>query len=199
MDTIDIAVAVSQIMQAISSMGLFIIAVWAAKVAIRQLSTSDSQARIKGTTDLFDRFNDQKARDARRWVYHNCLKLRDSEQVSTLENDPVELELLENICNSLDLIALFVRNELIHQNDAIEIYGDSIIRCWVSLRPWIEYVRVERRQEGFLWKNIEWLADEVISYESFDDWRNNGVTIYTPDKRIILDYHSSDIKSSKEH
>jgi hypothetical protein len=189
---------VMAVVQTISSIGVLIIAVIAAKIALNQLGTINNQMRIKGTTDLFDRFNDPKARSDRRWIYHHCLRLMDNEQVSTLGNNIEDLEILENVCNLLDKTALFVRHGLIYQNDAIEIYGDSIIRCWIILCPWVRHMRLERRQESWLWENIEWLANQVIEHEKFDDWKKNGATIYTQDMEFVINYYTGEYISKKK-
>jgi hypothetical protein len=184
----------AEIFQALVSLGILVITTWAARVALKRLRTSVAQTRISGTTDLFDRFNHSSALDTRRWVYHNCRKLVDPDQVSQWAKDLEDLNLLESICNSLDLAAYLVHKGLVDIDDAIELYGHSVIRCWVVLRPWVEHTRLRRESDESLWRHFEWLADQAIACERFLHWRKNGVAIYTASETVTFDYDTSQIR-----
>ena len=160
-----------------------------ATVAVRQM-------RISATTDLFHRFNDPKARNHRRQVYHLCKRLtEDRENLYTLEKEAVIFEHLESVCNSLDWAGLLVRRGLLNKKDAIDLYGDSLIRSWVILSPWIDYTRKRRRSSpSWLWYNFEWLQGEAVKDVRFRSWEHEGVPVYTPSAIIIIDYKTSRVK-----
>ncbi|HCS40362.1 MAG TPA: hypothetical protein DIW44_12360 [Anaerolineaceae bacterium] len=177
---------IGQLIQGLAS----IIVLITAFVAVRQL-------RISATTDLFHRFNDPVARGHRRYVYHNCKSLViDSGIVSKFEKDKDILEHLEAVSNSLDWAGLLVKRGLLNKKDAIDLYGDSLIRAWVILRPWIGYTRGRRRSSpSWLWNHFEWLQSEAAKDSRFHSWIHDGVPIYTPDAIITIDYLTSRVIS----
>ncbi len=154
-------------------------------IAVRQL-------RITATTDLFHRFNDPKARHHRRQIYHMCKKLvEERENISNWEKDENVLEHLEAVANSLDWAGLLVKRGLLNKKDAIDLYGDSLIRSWVILCPWIEYTRGRRRSSPeWLWSHFEWLHKEAAKDARFKTWIREGVPIYTPEAIITIDYNT---------
>jgi hypothetical protein len=156
-----------------------------------------TQLRITATTGLFHQFNDPIERDHRRQIYHLCKRLtQESDNLSTWEQDKGILEHLEAVCNSLDWAGLLVRRRLLNKKDAIDLYGDSLIRSWVILSPWIKYTRDRRRSSHqWLWNHFEWLQSEAAKDHRFHSWIKDGVPIYTPSAIITIDYKTSHIKS----
>ncbi len=177
---------IGQIIQGIASVVILLTAF----VAVRQL-------RISATTDLFHRFNDPQARSHRRNVYHMCKNLAEERNnISKWEKDNSILEHLESVSNSLDWAGLLVKRGLLNKQDAIDLYGDSLIRSWVILRPWIEYTRDRRRSSrAWLWNHFEWLQSEAARDSRFRSWIHEGVPIYTPTAIITIDYLTSRVKS----
>ena len=174
-----------------------VVAFAAGWMAYRQLKNANKNARFRGTADLFDRFNAPEARADRRWVYHSCKKLLNKEKLYLLQLDSEHLDHLENACNYLDWVSLNIKNGLINEDDAISIYGDSFVRCWVILRPWIKFTQSERSQIDSLWKNIEPFSNKVMNSESYKSWKENGIIIYTPYEKISVDYKTSEINFIK--
>ncbi|MBT5336499.1 MAG: hypothetical protein HOL47_07660 [Chloroflexi bacterium] len=174
--------------QNIYYLGLLIFALYTAIRAKKHLKIIEDQERVNGINNIFEKFNAVSERDSRRWVYHNCENL----MILIIEEDPEEplknLNLIENLCNSLDLTSSFILKDLIHKEDAIEIYGDSIIRCWVVLGNWIMKQREKRGQKRSLWMNIERLANEIIEHDNYSDWKKEGVKIYTLTDTITFEY-----------
>ncbi len=174
--------------QNIYYLGLLIFALYTAIRAKKHLKIIEDQERVKGINNLFEKFNATSERDSRRWVYHNCKNIInlsiDPDPKIALDN----LNLMENLCNSLDLTASFIMKNLIHKEDAIEIYGDSIIRCWVVLGNWIIEQQKKRGQKESLWINIGKLANEIIEHKNYKSWKKNGVKIYTLTETITFKY-----------
>jgi hypothetical protein len=173
--------------QALAGFGVLVVAVWAGRVAITQL-------RIGATTDLFHRFNDPEARTQRRWVYHHCRDLTSPDKLSEWARSPGDLAYLEAVCNSLDWAGLLVRKGLLKKEDAIDLYGDSLVRSWVILCRWICHTRDMRSSPKWLWQHFEWLAQQAVQDSRFESWRSDGVPIYTPSEIITLDFASSTIE-----
>jgi hypothetical protein len=177
-------IALAEVVQALATIGVLVTA-W---VAVRQL-------RVSATTDLFHRFNDPTARDHRRWVYHRCRELLDADTVASWEKDDQKLEHLEAVCNSLDWAGLLARRGLLNSQDAIDLYGDSLIRSWVVLRRWIEYTRDRRRSSReWLWNNFENLHNRAAQDPRFRSWIREGVPIYTPSAIVTIDYSTSTVR-----
>ena len=180
--------SIGEVLQAIAAVGVLIVGLWAALVAVRQL-------RISATTDLFHRFNDTTARDQRRWVYHNCRALTEPDKLPTWAKDKAALANLEAVCNSLDWAGLLVRKGLLTRRDAIDLYGDSLVRSWTSLRPWIHHTRDRRSSPRWLWNHFEWLALEAANDERFTSWMSDGVPVYTPEAILTFEFRNSKVKS----
>ncbi|HEY59621.1 MAG TPA: hypothetical protein G4N92_02875 [Anaerolineae bacterium] len=185
--------ALGEFVQGLATILVFI----AAMVAVKQL-------RISATTDLFHRFNNPTARTHRRQVYHLCKRLvglvDDKKDISKLEKEKGVLEHLECVCNSLDWAGLLVRRKLLNKKDAIDLYGDSLIRSWVALRHWIKITRERRRiSRKLLWNNFQWLQGEAAKDDRFKDWVRDGVPIYTPTAIITIDYETSKVKYEKQN
>ncbi|MBL8098917.1 MAG: hypothetical protein JNK81_07025 [Anaerolineales bacterium] len=174
--------------QAITSFGVLIIAIWAARTALTQL-------RVSAKTDLFHRFNDHDVRKHRRWVYEHCRQLTDVTKLSVWAKDMESLRQLEAVCNSLDWAGLLVKNGLLRKSDAIDLYGDSLIRSWVALRPWVHHTRDRRNSPKWLWSNFEELAEEASKDKRFESWMSDGVSIYTPSEIVTFNFKDSTIKS----
>lgn len=168
------------------TLGLLAVGTWAARVTLRQL-------RVSATTDLFHRFNDPEARKQRRWVYHNCRQLVDPQRLAMCEREEDALSSLEAACNSLDWAGLLVRKKLLNKTDAIELYGDSLIRTWVILRRWVYHTRSKRSSPSWLWSHFQQLASDAAKDNRFESWITEGVPIYTPTEIITLDFVSSAI------
>lgn len=156
-----------------------------------------NQLRITATTDLYHRFNDPIVRNHRRQIYHLCKHLTEErENLSKWEKEKETLEHLESVCNSLDWAGLLVRRGLLNKRDAIDLYGDSLIRSWVILSPWIAYTRDRRRSSReWLWNHFEWLQGEASKDPRFRTWVKEGVPVYTPTCIITIDYKTSRVKS----
>jgi hypothetical protein len=184
---------ISIIIDIISSIFVVIITLSAGIIAYRQLRNANLQTRYKGTSDLFDRFNSKEQRDNRRFVYHNCEKYLKIDKDNFSEPFPKrkKLDRIENICNYFDWVSLNVKNHLMSESDAVNIYGDSFVRCWVILRPWIEYKREKYGQHNTLWKNFEQFSDRVIETESYQQWKKEGVIIFIGEERKFIDYETS--------
>lgn len=180
--------AIAQILQALTGVGVFGIGLWAALVAVRQL-------RVQATTDLFHRFNDPNVRDQRRWVYHHCRELTDPDNLPNWANDPPALANLEAVCNTLDWAGLLVKKGLLTKKDAIDLYGDSLVRSWVALRQWIHHTRDRRSSPKWLWNHFEELALEAAHDERFHSWLSDGVPIYTAKAIITFEFDTSKVKS----
>jgi hypothetical protein len=178
----------AQILQAVTGFGVFIIGLWAARVAVRQL-------RISATTDLFHRFNEPKVRDQRRWVYQNARELTNPDNLPSWANDPEALANLEAVCNTLDWAGLLVKKGLLTKKDAIDLYGDSLIRAWVALHQWIHHTRDRRSSPKWLWNHFEELALEAAKDERFHSWLSDGVPIYTQTAIITFGFEKSEVKS----
>ena len=176
----------SIIIKGVTGIGVLVIGIWAATVTIRQLRTS-------ATTDLYHRFNNPVAREQRRWVYRNCRRLIDSEKLSEWAQRSDDLNNLEGVCNSLDWAGLLVRKKLLNKEDAVDLYGDSLIRCWVVLHPWIDHTRKRRNSPVWLWKNFELLVKEAAKDSRFEYWIRDGVQVYDSTEKIRLDYKTSEI------
>lgn len=178
----------AQIIQGITGLGVFIIGLWAARVAVRQL-------RISATTDLFHRFNEPKVRDQRRWVYQHSRELTNPDNLPTWANDPEALANLEAVCNTLDWAGLLVKKGLLAKKDAIDLYGDSLIRAWVALRQWIHHTRDRRSSPKWLWNHFEELALEAAKDKRFHSWMSDGVPVYTQTAIITFGFEKSEVKS----
>ena len=124
----------------------------------------------------------------------NIANAVDCEAVAQWAKDLEDLNLLEGVCDSLNSTAYLVRKGLVNMDDAIELYGRSVIRCWVVLRPWVEHTRLRRESDEFLWTHFEWLADQAVACERFRRWRKNGVAIYTASETVMFDYDTSQIR-----
>ncbi len=181
------------VLQAIGSLGLLAVAIVTSTIALRQFKNASNQLRISGTSDLFERFNRPDFRDMRRWVYSNTRQLINAESVSKWAKNDEHLKILETVCNSLELTAYLVKSNLVNKNDAIELYGDSIIRSWIILQKWVVHRRKTNGAEKFLWPNFKWLADEAISSSFFDAWRKEGVLVYTETELLTINYKTSEI------
>ena len=186
---------------AIATAGLLLTAVLTAWIGLRQLRIALTQLRVgltqlrtSATTDLFHRFNQQAARDQRRWVYQNARGLIDNERLPTWANNAEHLRPLEDVCNSLDWAGLLVRKGLLNKQDAIDLYGDSLIRSWVALQRWITYTRQRRSSPEWLWSHFEWLAREAAKEDRFSIWISEGVPVYTPHETYFFDFETSEVK-----
>jgi hypothetical protein len=176
-----------ELLQAISNILLIIIAIWAGIVAVRQL-------RISATTDLYNKLSSSEARDNRRWIYHNCEEITDVERLNEWEKNPTDLDRLETLCTSLDWVGLSVRKGFLKKTDVIDLYGDSLIRLWVGLKPWILYYRRLTGSPEWLWKDFEWLAGEAIKQDRFSSWLKEGVPFFTPTTMVRFEFKDSSVK-----
>ena len=188
--------ALGDFIQGIATFLVFIsvvVAVIQLRITTKSVSIAINQLRTSATTDLFHRFNETKMRTHRRNVYMLCKKLTSTdEDFSNIENEEGILEDLECVCNSLDWAGFLVRRGLLNKEDAIDLYGDSLIRSWVILRHWVNYTRTRRRgSSGWLWENFEWLQGEAVKEHRFKSWKIDGVPIYLPDEIVYIDYENS--------
>lgn len=181
----------AEIVQGITNLLLVFIAVSAGLVAMRQL-------RIAATTDLFNRLSLPEAREQRRWVYHHCEELSDAGKASEWEKKPEVLDRLESVCTSFDWVGLSVQKGFLKEKDVIDLYGDSIIRLWVALRPWITHYRTTTGSSDWLWENFKRLADEAIKEDQFKSWLSDGVPFFTPTKIVRLRFDTSSITSIRQ-
>ncbi len=172
-----------------------LVSVFASIAGILILINAVKRLRVTAITDLFHRFNDPDERTHRRKVYCLCKRLvNQSMDFSKLEKEDDNLSHIECVCNSLDWAGFLVKRNLLNKKDAIDLYGDSLIRSWVILRPWISVTREKRRSDRIsLWSNFQWLQGEVAKIPRFVDWINAGVPIYTPDEIVTIDYETSSV------
>jgi hypothetical protein len=192
--------AIGEIIQGLATVLVFVSVLVAAiqlHITTKSVSVAINQLRTSATTDLFHRFNEPIMRTHRRKVYHLCKRLiNEGEDFSQLENEKDVLEHIECVCNSLDWAGFLVKRGLLNRDDAIDLYGDSLIRSWVILKPWIEFTRTRRRgSSGWLWENFEWIQCEAIQDHRFTSWKKEGVPIYTPTAIVFIDYLTSKYKN----
>jgi hypothetical protein len=105
-----------------------------------------------------------------------------------------DLTCLEAVCNSLDWAGLLVQKGLLKKQDAIDLYGDSLVRSWVVLCPWIHHTRDVRSSPKWLWQHFEWLAKAAADDDRFQSWMSDGVPIYTPTEIITFNFSNSQVK-----
>ena len=163
---------------------VLMIAIWSARIAAGQL-------REVATTKLFNIFSDEKSREKRRWVYNNWENLIDETLVETWITKKVDFDRLETVCLSLEWAGLLAERGLLHKKDAIALYGDSLIRTWTILKPWLLHMRKERQHDDQMWAHFQSLAEEALNDSRYKDWKEKGIPIYKGNDVIRLDFNTS--------
>lgn len=134
--------------------------------------------------------DDGKTRQARNWVYKMDRNLHDKEKWLDLTQEPSKPEQSPNQSNktqwsdyevkmcrwndkqmaeitarSFDRLGLLVREGRIPVDLIASFYVTPILRSWYKLAPYIEAVRLDRKQRGHMWE-FENLATKIVIREA---------------------------------
>lgn len=117
-----------------------------------QLGSSRKTHELQGFVQVADWLQREEVRRARRRVY----ELKEKYHRTWANEDRWEAE---KVCHNFDVVGDMLKKRLIRES-VLESWGWTIKECWVIVKPMIEWYREDRKFPG-LWKNFEWMAEDV--------------------------------------
>ena len=126
-------------------------------VVVRQLLSLRNTQTLQGFIQVVDWLQKEEIRKARRTVYELA-------GIDHLEWGTDEKSEVEKVCHNFDVVGDMLKKKLIKKR-VLENWSFNIKRCWVVAKPMIEKYRKDRRFPG-LWKNFQWLAEDVYKEET---------------------------------
>ena len=117
-----------------------------------QLRSSRKTQELQGFVQVVDWLQREEIRRARRKVY----ELENRNHLKWSQDDRWEVE---KVCHNFDVVGDMLKKKLISKR-VVENWGFTIKKCWVIVKPLIEQYREDRKFPE-LWKNFQWLAEDV--------------------------------------
>jgi hypothetical protein len=110
---------------------------------------------LEGATRLFERFDNEEAREGRKAIY---LAFSESRKLTGLE-----LAAAERTRTNFNEIGVMVREGLFPKNIALRMYSDVAIKCWTVLEDQIKEGRKLRNCPSWM-QDFEWFYLESKKY-----------------------------------
>lgn len=133
-------------------------------------------------------FIDERSKVDRSWVYDHCKELNNLNTMERWAKKADRKEIIKNVCNTMDLLAILVDSQNINEDEAVKYFGDSLIRTWTVLQNWI---RLERTKSPAIYENFEQLKNKAANHGRWKSMTKDGVEISTPKQLLVFDFHSS--------
>jgi hypothetical protein len=113
---------------------------------------------------------DEGVRAAREIVY-NILENREFEDWDSWSES--ERRAASKVCSSYCTVAVFIQNELVTKEIILKTWKDNIIRNYLILKKYIEFMQKNRFGPTY-WSEIDWLYHEVETRypESVEAFKN---------------------------
>ncbi|MGA9351049.1 MAG: hypothetical protein WBW48_19905 [Anaerolineae bacterium] len=137
--------AISQFVEAIAVVAALLYA-WQQIRAMRQ------EQLLGAIWQIYQELDSSETRQARRYVYCNRAMYQTLAKTgeSTLSELPEEARRnAERVSSTFDRIGYVIHKELIPADLVLDGYSHIIARCWTALEPFVQSVRVYRREKDY--------------------------------------------------
>lgn len=147
---------------AIGTVGTFLVITASALAALMQLRHMRGSNQIVALTECRETLESPEFREAQRFVSYELPKrLADPVERARIAQPQSQFEgeyqAIDTVANFFESMGMFVRNRIIDQTLACELWSYVVLRNWNALVPIVTYVR-EDLQEPSVWENFEYLA-----------------------------------------
>ena len=123
--------------------------VWSLRMLARQL-------RARSFSEVYERLQDEKVRDARGLLYELDEKKIDFD---TWKKDESTVRAVERVCQRYDYFAKMVRYRFLPKKVILRNWAWQVERLWRVCKPFVASRRSIPGQ-GRLWDDFQWLANE---------------------------------------
>jgi hypothetical protein len=125
-----------------------VVAIAAAVISARQLLEVEKANTFPATVDLFREYRTREMVAARRLISERLPQLSEESGFSGLPDDVAQASL--KVSHFLDNLGVLVANDLLDPKLAAGFLGDSTLRQWVLMKPFIERERELRSPNAYL-------------------------------------------------
>lgn len=147
---------------AVASAGTFVVIAASAIAALLQLRHSRGSNQIIALTEIRETLESPYFREAQRFVSYELPKrlqdpnerLRIAQPQSQFEG---EYQAIDTVANFFENLGVFVKNRIIDEKIACDMWSYVILRNWNALLPIVTFVREDLKAPS-VWENFEFLA-----------------------------------------
>jgi len=136
-----------------------------------EIRQSTKSRYLEGAVHLFEYFNTEESKEARRIIYSAGALKHDIEEE--------ERKSAEQIWAYFNQMGILVKEGLLPRKIALEMYSETTIRCWKALEKNIKEERKKRQVPTYM-HYFEWLYNESVQYRG-KEFRNERIELYTKD------------------
>jgi hypothetical protein len=146
----------------IGTFGTFVVIAATAVAALVQLRHMRSSNQIVALTECRETLESEGFQEAQRFVSYDLPdRLRDPNEVLRIAQPRSQFEgeyrAIDTVANFFENMGVFVKNGIIDQKLACDMWAFVILRNWRALLPIITFVREDLAAPG-IWENFEYLA-----------------------------------------
>lgn len=123
-----------------------------------QIQATKRAAYASAFKEVYDMLQDETRRNERGFVLGNLAK-RDYD---TWTDD--DKKQAEKVCHNYDAVGIICRHKLLPTKLIADSWGDSLRRCWRTLKPIVFEYRKKRDSNEF-WDDFEWLAQQAEKFK----------------------------------
>lgn len=147
---------------AVGTAGTFIVIAASAIAALLQLRHMRGSNQIVALTECRETLESPEFREAQRFVSYELPKrLQDPAEVLRIAQPQSQFEgeyqAIDTVANFFENLGMFVKNGIIDQGLACDMWSYVVCRNWNALKPIVTFVR-EDLKEPSIWENFEHLA-----------------------------------------
>jgi hypothetical protein len=143
-DIVDIASVIAALAAA---GGLFLVAC--------QTRGAEKARQLQATLAIFDNLGSDEQRALRRFVYNEL------PEIPTDFSDETVMK-LEKVCDAFQRAGLLFNRGLVSKDVLLHYYGETTVRCWDKLQPYVEHARPQRGDRFLI--DFERLAKAAKEY-----------------------------------
>ncbi len=147
---------------AVGTVGTFLVIAASAIAALVQLRHTRGSNQIIALTEIRETIESPDFREAQHFVSYELPKrLTDPKEVLRIAQPQSQFEAeykaIDTVANFFENIGVFVKNRIIDERLACDMWSYVILRNWHALAPIVVFVRQDLH-EPRIWENFEYLA-----------------------------------------
>lgn len=140
----------------------------------KQIETTDKQNKISALMEIFKTLGENENRNARRVLYKTKRDYSSSNDIGVFKIR-TNYQQVSSVASIFNQIGSLIEKNIIPKEEFLDLYADTTILCWLSLKEHIENEQKIRKNKFYM-DHFVWLGEQSITY-----WKKNRSEEELPD------------------